>query len=62
MFYYNTVNKNRWKVENYKEQLVLRVVIFKDPDLFLKIVGFLVVNRYRQGILLTVYVLRREHT
>jgi hypothetical protein len=30
--------------------------------LFLKNVGFLVVNRYRQGILLTVYVLRREHT
>jgi hypothetical protein len=35
-----------------------RVVKFKVPDLFLKIVGFLVVNRYRQGILLTVYVLK----
>lgn len=56
MFYYNTVNKNRWKVENYKKQLARHVVILKDPDLFLKIVGFLVVNRYRQGILLTVYV------
>lgn len=62
MFYYNTVNKNRWKVENYKKQLVRRVAIFRDLNLFLKIVGFLVVNRYRQGILLTVYVLGREHT